>query len=72
MDRYPPPDIPKFLARIEDCVRPFITDSQLLSYQEAITSLFGSNTPVYGRVALGSIAKLSETYPDSDNWATEW
>lgn len=72
MEQYPLPDIPKFLARIEDCIRPFITDSQLQSYQEAISSLFSSHTPVYDRVALGSIAKLVETYQDSDNWATEW
>lgn len=68
-ENYPLPNIKKFLATTEICVRPFLSESRLRSYQEAVKLLFSPPKELHKTIAAGSFARLEELDPGSENCA---
>jgi len=64
--RYPTPDVPLFLARIEDSLRPILSPAQLKKYQAAINAVFLESPPV--DVAGKALQKIEADHPASENW----
>ena len=64
--RYPTPDIPLFLARIEDSLRPIFSPAQLKKYQAAVNTVFLESPPL--NVARKALQKIETDHPESDNW----
>lgn len=64
--RYPTPDIPIFLARIEDSLRPILSPAQLKKYQAAVNAVFVESPPL--NIVTQALQKIEADHPGSDNW----
>lgn len=64
--RYPTPDIPIFLARIEDSLRPIFSPAQLKKYQAAVNAVFVESPPL--DIVGKALRKIEADHPGSDNW----
>ena len=64
--RYPTPDIPVFLARIEGSLRPILSPAQLKKYQAAVNAVLIESPPfdIVGK----ALQKIETDHPGSDNW----